>query len=403
MGAAGYHGHVSAVTNKLQPLYTLVFPLGHFSVDTPGGALWLLAPAVGIEWGLSPAQIGLLITAYSFGAGLGYVPAGLLGDRVRSRGSLLASTFWLVALGFLAASFASSFWVLAVLLGVGGIGSAAWHPLATGAMVERMPDRRAMALGVHLTGGILAEVIAPIGAGFLLGYLEWSAVLRIAVVPAVVMGIAFLALARRVPPSDQGAITKTDLRLMLDAWRRPSGLAMAVMIIAYNMATIAVLAMIPLFLQEQRGYSTATVGVVFAVMLLSGGAAAPILGRLSDQAGRKAIVAAAMLFTAVGSAMIALDGHWLVLITGAILAAGLTVGVRPPLLAAALEMTGRRESTALGLVYGVMEGVGAFGGFLAGLLGSSDLRYAFVFAAAAALLASIIAIAHPFNHAAAPR
>ena len=112
MGTAGYHGHVSTVTNKLQPLYTLVFPLGHFSVDTPGGALWLLAPAVGIAWGLSPAQVGLLITAYSFGAGLGYVPAGLLGDRVRSRGPLLASTFWLVALGFLAASFASSFWIL---------------------------------------------------------------------------------------------------------------------------------------------------------------------------------------------------------------------------------------------------------------------------------------------------
>jgi FSR family fosmidomycin resistance protein-like MFS transporter len=389
------------VAPKLQPLYTLVFPLGHFAVDTPGGALWLLAPAVGIAWGLSPAQVGLLITAYSFGAGLGYVPAGLLGDRVRRRGALLASTFWLVAFGFLAASFSPSFWVLAVLLGVGGIGSAAWHPLATGAMVERMPDRRAMALGVHLIGGVLAEVIAPIGAGFLLGYLEWSTVLRIAVIPAVVMGIAFLALARRVPLSDQGTITKTDLRLMLDAWRRPSGLAMAVMMIAYNMATIAVLAMIPLFLQE-RGYSTATVGVVFAVMLLSGGAVAPVLGRLSDQAGRKAIVAAAMLFTAVGSAMIALDGHWLVLITGAILAAGLTVGVRPPLLAAALEMTGRRESTALGLVYGVMEGVGALGGVLAGLLGSSDLRYAFVFAAAASLLAAVIAILHPFNQARVP-
>ena len=49
-----------------------------------------------------------------------------------------------------------------------------------------------------------------------------------------------------------------------------------------------------------------------------------------------------------------------------------------------LEVAGRSESTTLGLAFAIMDGVGALGALLGGIAGSYDLRYAFVFAAAAA-------------------
>ena len=43
--------------------YLIVLPLGHASVDMPGGALGVIAPAVGPAWALSPAEVGLALTA----------------------------------------------------------------------------------------------------------------------------------------------------------------------------------------------------------------------------------------------------------------------------------------------------------------------------------------------------
>ena len=183
---------------------------------------------------------------------------------------------------------------------------------------------------------------------------------------------------------------------MLDVWRSPAGVAMFVLVVTYNMSFVALLAMAPLFFQDYHGYSPAWTGVVFAVMLLGGGFTAPALGRLSDGLGRRPVTAAATAVAAVSAAAAAFAGNPVLLVLAVVVAASLLVGVRPPLLAAAIEMVGRRESTSLGLVYALMEGVGALGGLLAGLSGSNDLRYALVFAAVTAAVASVVAAALPF-------
>jgi len=71
--------------------------------------------------------------------------------------------------------------------------------------------------------------------------------------------------------------------------------------------------------------------------------------------------------------------------------------MRPVYLAAAVEMAGKRESTSLGLIYAVMDGIGATGGLLAGLAGTNDLRLALVFSAGAATVSGLFAIVHPFS------
>ncbi|MEK9785873.1 MAG: hypothetical protein VW546_07685, partial [Gammaproteobacteria bacterium] len=62
---------------------------GHLSNDWLPGAVWILAPAIGLAMDLKPSEIGLLITIHSIGASLAYFPAGILADRVHSQGRLL--------------------------------------------------------------------------------------------------------------------------------------------------------------------------------------------------------------------------------------------------------------------------------------------------------------------------
>jgi MFS family permease len=377
--------------------YMIAFPLGHFSVDTPNGALWLIAPAIGIAWNLSPAEIGFLITAHNFGAGLGYLPAGMLADRFSRRGLMMTGTVWWVVVGYAVASMATDYWMLAFLLAVAAAGDAAWHPMATGTMVQHMPTRRALALGVHLTGGIMAEVVAPLGVGILLAYFEWQVVFRIAIIPAVMMGVALLYFHRFILPSAEPKMTKADLGDVLSVWRTPAGLAMFGLGVTYSMGFVGLMAMSPVFFQNYHGYSTAWTGAAFAAMLLGGGIAAPIMGQLSDSWGRKRVVVLSAFLGSAGILLTAFSSHDVLLVLGVVVAGTVLTGMRPVYLAGAVEMVGRRESTALGLIYGVMDGLGALGGLLAGLAGTNDLRYALVFAAGASAVCGAFAVMHPFK------
>ena len=377
--------------------YLFFLPAGHFAVDTPGGALFIIAPAIGAAWDLSPAQIGLIITAHNVGAGLGYFPSGILGDRIHRRGLVLLAMVWWAVIGYLAASFAGGYGLLLVLLMFGAIGDAGWHPTATGTMVQKMPSRRALALGVHLTGGIFAEVIGPITAGFLLAFLDWRSVLQISVIPAVVMGLSLLWLWPHFAHSQESRISAADVRQVFAAWLDLKGLRLFMLAVSYSMAYIALLAMTPLYLQEVHGFSSALAGMVFAAMLLAGGATAPVLGRMSDQFGRKQVTVVAILVGSAGVLLFGFSTQVVGILIGAVASAAAFTGVRPVLLAAAVEVSGKRESTSLGLFYVLMDGIGALGALLAGLVGSVDLRMAFVFAAGAAGVSACFALAHGFE------
>ena len=90
------------------------FALGHLANDWAAGSIWLIAPAVAAAMGLGAPEVGLLLTVSGVGAALAYIPAGILADRVRRRGPLLIVTFWWVAAGYFAASFAPDYWGLAL-------------------------------------------------------------------------------------------------------------------------------------------------------------------------------------------------------------------------------------------------------------------------------------------------
>jgi len=71
------------------------------------------------------------------------------------------------------------------------------------------------------------------------------------------------------------------------------------------------------------------------------------------------------------------------------------IGIRPTLMATALETVGARETSVLGFIFALGEGVGAVGAFLAGLVGGIGLTWAIIFAAALALLSAGILAARP--------
>ncbi len=356
------------------------FPLGHMANDWAPGAIWLLAPAIALSMDLSPTEIGLLITIHFVGASLGYLPAGILSDRISHKGLLLTATFWWVAVGYVLASFAPGFWSLALMLAIAGMGDAAWHPVATGVLVEQMPKRRGMVLGIHAMGGTLAEVGSPLVVGFLLAYFDWRIVLQLAVVPAALMGMVFIFYAKHIPASKVTSVSRFELREIIKHWLKPQGMVLIAMVSIYNMALIALMSMTPLYMQNDLAYSPATVGLLFAGSMLIGSLLQPLIGRWSDTLDRHIVFISGSALAIVCSAVAAISGTVILVVVALVTNMAVLVAIRSGVLATAVDYASTRAATTLGFVFVVLDGVGALGAFLAGYIGEISLQNVFVLA-----------------------
>ncbi len=367
--------------------------LGHLSNDWVAGTLWLLAPAIAVSMGLGPAEVGLILTINGIGAGLAYIPAGVISDRSTRPGLLMLLSFWWVAIGYLSATLAPGFWGVTLLLAFAVMGDAFWHPIATGVLVKEMPQRRAQALGIHALGGSIgAEVLAPLSTGFLLGYFDWQTTLQILVLPAVIMGILFIPVAGRISRDSPGEITPIDVRGLARQWFKPAGIALMGVMILYNMAMIAQLAMAALYFQQDHGLSPFLSGAIFAAILMLGSLFQPFFGKYSDSRGRKPMILLVLFGVAFFALFAGLSSSLYWAILGLLPSVALLTAVRPVILAAAVEYSGKSEATTLGIIFTLLDGVGMFGALLAGLVGEFELRYAFIMAALMSLVAGLICL-----------
>jgi hypothetical protein len=89
---------------------------------------------------------------------------------------------------------------------------------------------------------------------------------------------------------------------------------------------------------------------------------------------------------------VGLSDHLYWALLGLLPGVAILTAVRPVVLAAAVEHSSKSESTTLGIVFTVLDGVGMFGALMAGLIGEFDLSYAFVLAAALALTSGLICL-----------
>ena len=182
-------------------------------------------------------------------------------------------------------------------------------------------------------------------------------------------------------------ISLSDFTSLMRPWKSKKGINMILVMIFYSMAYIGLLAMTPLYIQDDLGYSTVFSGFTFAIMMITGGLTAPLIGRVSDRFNRKVVNVIALLVGVIGLTFLTFSTLTVLIVAGASIAAGAWTGLRPSLLADAVEITGKRESTSLGIIFVFMDGIGALGAVLAGIVGYADLRYAFLFSGILALIA----------------
>jgi len=130
-----------------------------------------IAPALVQDWGLAPAQMGLILGAAMFGVALGALVAGPYSDRLGRKRVLLVSIFCF-ALFSVMCTFARNPYEMATLRFLTGLGLGAVMPNCVTLVSEYMPERRRgllitlMYCGFNIgsgAGGFVAAGLLPVG------------------------------------------------------------------------------------------------------------------------------------------------------------------------------------------------------------------------------------------------
>ncbi len=266
----------------LHPTVVLLASI-HFMVDGFSNIYAPLLPLLIPRLGLSLAAAGTLAMCFQMAASVSQLGFGHLADRWRPRLLLLAGPVTAVTVLSLVGLAASPV-ILGVILVLGGLGGAAFHPPAA-ALVHRLSTAQpGFAMAVHITGGSLGFALGPlVFAPFVGRYgLHWTPIFAL---PA----LAALALSwRHVPPLEAHAEGRAEGFRALKPYRRPLTLLYLIVVLR-TLAALSFATFVPVML-TRRGLGIGTAGAIVAAYLFATGLGGFVGGPLADRLGARRVI-----------------------------------------------------------------------------------------------------------------
>lgn len=317
LAASGYSWTILAVITVSQTLASWV-----------GLSILPLAPFVQDEYGLSRAQLGLLISALYLGALVSSLPAGWLTDAIGSRGMLVLSLV-VIGSGVMLVSQAGTFAHALAVMPVVGLGYGGINPMSSKAIMGWFPGRlRATAMGVKQTGFALGGALGALTLPSIALNLGWRAAVLFAGLAIVVWAVAGAWLYRDPPTSVARPYTGSGLWGTYGQLVRNRDLMLVVAVGLPLAATqLVVSGYLVLFLAE-----AVRLPVVLAAAMLSVAQMSGVAGRIgwaaaTDRLGgrRRPVLLAITTLTAVALALVSLLGPasplWVVVVVAVFLGA----------------------------------------------------------------------------------
>jgi MFS transporter, DHA1 family, tetracycline resistance protein len=284
-----------------------------------------------------------------------------------------------VAVGTGACAFATEYWHLLALRGLGGIGSTMFTVSALSLLIRLSPpSMRGRASGLWATGFLLGNIVGPLAGGGLLTISLRAPFLVYAGFLLVVVGATGLLLRNRTRESTaDGAPAPVSARFT-DAVRHPAYRAALVAGFANGWAVFGVrVAIVPLVVVETLNRPEAWSGIALAVFAVGNAATLMLTGRFADRSGRRPPLLVGLAVSGITTAVLGfVTSAPLFLVVSFV--AGLGSGmINPPMNAAVADVIGSRArggtvlagfqmATDLGAIIGpvlagvLAEGVGGF-------------------------------------------
>lgn len=299
-------GRLPAATRTVAGLPPTVVSLAstHFIVDAYTNIYTPLLPLFIPQLGLSLAAVGTLAMCFQFASSMSQLAFGALADRWHPRLLLMAGpVLAVVVLSFV--GLAPNAVTLGVLLVVGGLGGAAFHPPAAAAVYRTAGPNKGYAMSVHITGGSIGMAMAPLFFAPTIERLglHWSPIIA---VPGL---IALWFLLHRVPAIEPTSHAGREGLAGLRPYARP--LALLYFSIVLRTLTAAGFSVFMPVLLTSQGMSIANASLAATCYLLISGIGGFSGGPLADRFGPRRVILTSLI-SAVPFMMLAsqLTGWW---------------------------------------------------------------------------------------------
>lgn len=357
------------------------------------------------SYGVSDAVLGTAFSGLLLVYAAMQFPSGVLADRLGSVAVITAGAA-VAAAAALVLVVDSPFVVLVGAMLVIGAGTGAHKTVAVRLLSRAYPARTGRALGVLDTFGALSGVVAPavvVGvASLALGPVAgWRLLFLGGGLVGVALAAAFrLRVPRRLPAESSGVESASGTRdgeiaqyaSLFRDWRFST---FAMVTILFSFTYNGLVAFAPRYLTAEAGLTTATASLLYSSLFLAS-LVQLVTGNLSDRVGRLPIIVATLGFASVALvAFVSLTGTSdPVLLGGLLIAVGIgSHGFRP--VRGAYLMSAIPDDVAgggLGVVRTLLMGAGAIAPAIVGTLSeTAGFRAAFWLLAAAIVGATLLA------------
>lgn len=328
--------------------------------------IWVMVGATSTfivqDFGLSPAEKGLMVGIPILGGSLLRIPMGLLADRFGGKtmgivGMLLTMIplFW----GWLFGNSLTEVQAFGFLLGIAGASFAVALPLASR---WYPPEHQGLAMGIAGAGNsgtVLATLFAPrIAEAF-----GWHAVFGFALIPLFVAFIVFIIFAKESPntPKPQKVTEYLSIVKRKETW---------IFSFFYSLSFggfVGLTSYLAIFFVDQYDISKVTAGDFVTIIVFAGSFVRPIGGYIADKVGGMKLLIRLYLFAAILLGLIGLLPSVYIALTLFVIVM-LVFGVAN---GALFQVIPTRFPNEVGIFTGFVGAAGGLGGFfLPNILGT---------------------------------
>jgi MFS family permease len=264
---------------------SLVLALGFVVNYIDRGNVAVAGPLIGCEFGISPAQLGLLFSSFFLAYACMQVPAGFLVDRFNLKW-LYAGAFVLWSASNAAVALAGSFTAVLILRLILSAGESISLPASSKVLAaEFREEQRGVANGIIDSGYKFGPAIGTMFGGLFLAHYSWRALFAVTGLGGLLWLIPWFRIAGSVSPATAArkapSLRMRDILLSFRAWATFLGNFCG----GYVWALM--LSWIPSYLVTERHMSMARMGVFGSLLFVGTGVTSVAAGCITDRLIRR--------------------------------------------------------------------------------------------------------------------
>ena len=274
-------------------------------VDLYSASLGVLQPELLAAFGLSLTQAGILGGVLAFSASLLQPIYGLLADRFHSR-LFTALAPGMAGIFISCLGWSSGFGWLVVMVFLGGVGMASFHPQAAANATARLTRNHGQAMAIFICSGTAGFAIGPAIYSFCLATRGLMGSWVVAI-PGVALTLVMLALLPQ--PVKRAPGQGIHLLHLKSVWKPMTVLFF--LVFTRSIVQVTFTQFLPLYLQRQRGFPVGPAGYALAAFMAAATLGGLVGGSLADRfGGRRVILSSTLATTPLLAAFLFGSGVW---------------------------------------------------------------------------------------------